>query len=64
VTADARWKPSDPNSGKAWKELVEQSIATLVKAVETCEAHRGACAGCIQTIERSGRVCGTFEACQ
>lgn len=64
VTADAKWRPSDPSSGKAWKELIEQSVATLVKSVETCDAHRSACADCIQTIERSGRVCGTFEVCQ
>lgn len=59
-----RWRPADPDSGEAWKLLVTDVVAKLAEAAEQCEAQRKACARCIRTIERSGRVCGTFEVCQ
>ncbi len=62
--AAIRWQPPDVNSGEAWKLLVSDVVAKLVESGEQCEEQRAACSRCIQTIERSGRVCGTFEACQ
>lgn len=59
-----RWAPADADSGAAWKLLVSDVVAKLIEAGERCEKQREACSRCIRTIERSGRVCGTFEACQ
>lgn len=63
VTA-VRWQPPDVESGEAWKLLVSDVLARTIEAGERCEKQREACARCIQTIERSGRICGTFEVCQ
>ena len=59
-----RWQPPDASAGEAWKLLVSQVLAKAIEYGEQCEQHRAACARCIQTIERSGRICGTFEVCQ
>lgn len=47
------WRPADPDSPAAWDELPDQVLIPARALLESCEAHRKACARCLDRLREA-----------